>query len=42
MDAHDPKAFACPEVVRAAEDMVSRYGLRLQETVELRRPIEPE
>ncbi len=42
LDAHDPKAFACPEVVRAAEDMVSRYGLRLQETVELRRPIEPE
>lgn len=38
-DAHAPEAVWLPEVTKRAEDMVERYGLKLLETVDFRRPV---
>lgn len=38
-DAHSPEAVWRPGVIQRAEDMVEKYGLLLQETVDFRRPV---
>ena len=37
IDAHNPESFKQPDIVRAAEGIVKRNGLKLQETVEFRK-----
>ena len=37
IDAHNPESFKHPDIVRAAEGIVKRNGLKLQETVEFRK-----
>lgn len=39
VDAHDPEALNRPQVLRAAEEMAKRHGLRMKETVEFRPPV---
>lgn len=36
-DAHSPEAVWRPEVTKRAEEMVEKYGLRLQETIAFRK-----
>ncbi|MCI9336631.1 MAG: histidinol-phosphatase [Lachnospiraceae bacterium] len=38
-DAHNPEALNCPRVLQAAENIVRRHGLQVQETVEFRAPL---
>lgn len=39
IDAHTPEAFGRVQTLKAAEEMVKKYGLRLKETVAFRQPV---